>query len=173
MLFQGKAVFHVVAMVSMESTVFPLGSLLWSGLELLGPFQRRVVPYVHKDLLEGWVEGSVGSGTLGWYLNFPRLYSSVRHDSCPRFSLCYFRLFVSSPLHLLSGSTPWSLQTAMVSSTFMCFWARSISSAMLLGGDLERENRNLVGSNTPMKAVSIIFSSTSSTCNTSWLNLET
>lgn len=35
----------------------------------------------------------------------------------------------------------------MVSFAFMCFWVQNISSAILVNEDLERENRNLVGSN--------------------------
>ncbi|XP_059668989.1 thaumatin-like protein 1b [Cornus florida] len=120
---------------------------------------RMIKHLRHKDITLVKVQWSHhGADEATWELesemkeNYPHLFDEVR----------------GANLFLSSSSFPFRAFTA--SSAFVCFYALINNSTMLVGGSLDKANKNLEIWSPPMKAIKATLSSTSFTCNISVLN---
>lgn len=174
MLLQVKAVIDVVAMVLVKMKVLVVASLLRRGMDPLGPLDARVILEIEEHLFHGCVKRGLDlKPTWGEVDLWPDPAVSITFFHPTTFIfLQYPLLFPLSLIRLRIGpSIPFSpnIEGILNVHVLLCLHHEV---SHVGRGILDRENRNLEGSNPAIRAATIIFSSTSFTCSISLLNLN-
>lgn len=169
LLFQVEA---VVAVVLVDIAVLVMALFFQWGMDSLGPFDTRIVPYVHKYLFYRCIKrGIILKLTRGKIDSWPCLVNAATFSG-PRAPLpqgaCCGSLFLLLWCEL--DSTSHSCLALRMSSAFICYYVFTMRLIIWVRGFFDKEKRSLEGAKPAIRAGTIILSSTSSTCKFSLLN---